>query len=145
MKKRILSFLLAALMLGSFVYATATELTELTPRASLYLDGYGVGISAKGGGKMTVSFVVYGTDVMDCLGAQKIVIEEWDGEDWLKTGTLTVEKNPDFYSYDASEHAASAHFYGLPGIQYRATLTAYAERNGGSDTGTVTSDPTTCK
>ena len=58
MKKRILSFLLAALMLGSFVYATATELTELTPRASLYLDGYGVGISAKGGGKMTVSFVV---------------------------------------------------------------------------------------
>ena len=63
-------------MLGSFVYATATELTELTPRASLYLDGYGVGISAKGGGKMTVSFVVYGTDVMDCLGAQKIVIEE---------------------------------------------------------------------
>ena len=145
MKKRIFSFLLAVAMLGSLVCAIAVEPEEPLPHASLYLDGYSVGVKAKGGGKMTVTFIVYGTDVMDCLGAQKILVEEWDGLDWLKTGTLTAEKNPEFYAYDASEHAASASFYGLPGVQYRATLTAYAELDGGSDTGTVTSNIETCK
>lgn len=94
---------------------------------------------------MAVTFVVYGTDIMDCLGAQKILVEEWDGVDWEKTGTYTVEKNPSFYATEVSEQAGTVYFYGLPGVQYRATLTAYAERNGGSDTGTVTSNPTTCK
>lgn len=144
MKKRIFSFLLAFAMLGSSVCATAAELDEPVPHASLYLDGYGISIKAKGGGKMTITFIVYGTDDMDCLGAQKILVEEWDGTEWVKTGTLTAEKNPGFYAYDAAEHIASTSFYGLPGVQYRATLTAYAELDGGSDTGTVTSNIETC-
>lgn len=145
MKKCIFSFLLVFAMLGSAICATAVEPEEPTPYASLYLDGYGVSLAAKGGGKMTVTFIVYGTDDMDCLGAQKIVIEEWDGIEWTKMGTLTAEKNPGFYAYDISEHAASANFYGIPGMHYRATLTAYAELDGGSDTGTVTSNIETCK
>lgn len=145
MKKRIFSFLLAFAMLGSSVCAVAAELEEPAPYASQYLDGYGIGVDAEGGGKMTVTFTVYGTDVMDCLGAQKIIIEEWDGSNWIKTGTLTASKNPEFLAYDASEHAESITFYGLPGIQYRATLYAYAERNGVFDMGTCTSSPTTCQ
>lgn len=144
MKKRIFSFLLAFAILGNSVCATAVEPEEPTPHASLYLDGYGISLKAKGGGRMTITFIVFGTEVMDCLGAQKILVEEWDGFDWLETGTLTVEKNSDFYAYETSEHAGTANFYGLPGVQYRATLTAYAEKDGGSDTGTVTSNIETC-
>lgn len=145
MKKRICSLLLAFLMLGSSLCAVATEPEGPSPRASYYLDGYAIGVNAKGGGVMSVTFVVYGTTIMDCLGAQKILVEEWDGSDWIETGTLSVEKNPHFYTTNASEYTASATFYGLPGVPYRATLTAYAELDGGSDTGTVTSPIETCK
>lgn len=144
MKKRIFSFLLAFAMLGSSVCAAAVEPEEPTPYASLYLDGYGISLKAKGGGKMVITFIVFGTNDMDCIGAQKILVEEWDGTEWVKTGTLTAEKNSEFYAYNVSEHAETATFYGLPGVQYRATLTAYAELDGGSDTGTVTSNIETC-
>ena len=144
MNKRVLGFLLAILMLGCNVCAAA-EAVQVEPRASLYLDGYAIGIVPKGGHLMSVTFIVYGTDIMDCLGAQKILIEEWDGIDWVETGTYSAEKNSHFLAQKASEHAASVTFYGLPGVQYRATLTAYAELNGGSDTGVLVSSPKTCK
>jgi len=141
MKKRILSVLLALLLVGSSLCSAA----ELSPYASLYLDAYGLGITPKGNGKMCVEYLVYGTNTMDCLGAQKIVVEEWDGSDWEITATYSVEDNPEFYAYDASEHGGDVYFYGLPGVPYRATLTAYAELEGGSDTGTITCSPKTCK
>lgn len=144
MKKRILSLLLALALMGSTVCAAA-ELSERSIQASQYLDAYGISVNPKGGGLMSVSFLVYGTDTMDCLGAKKIVVEEWDGSDWGNPITYTAEKNPHFYAYNASEHTASVTFYGIPGLQYQATLTAYAELDGGSDTKTFTSTPKTCK
>lgn len=145
MKKRILSLLLVLTLVGSSACAVAAESEDPAPHASLYLDAYSVSITPKGNSKMSVTFIVYGTGNMDCLGAQKIEIEEWDGSDWAPTGTLSAESNSGFYAYNASEHAASTSFYGTPGIQYRATLTAYAELDGGSDTGTFTCTPKTCR
>lgn len=144
-KKRIVSFLLVFCMLEGAVSTVAVDQVEPIPCASLYLDAYAIGIDAKGNGKMLVTFIVYGTDIMDCLGAQEIVVEEWDGVEWTHTATYSAEKNSKFYTLNASEHAESVTFYGLPGVKYRATLTAYAEKDGGSDTGTVTSPITACK
>lgn len=145
MKKRIFGFLLVFALLGSLSCSFAAGEDEIEPYASDYLDGYAIGVNAKGGGLMSVTFIVYGTRTMDKLGAQKIVVEEWDGKSWGSPMTYTVEKNPNFYATQAAEHGASVTFYGMPGLQYRATLTAYAEKDGGSDTGTVTSPITTCK
>lgn len=145
MKKYVVNFLLVFCLLGGTINAVAVEQIESTPRASLYLDAYAVGIDAKGNRKMLVTFIVYGTDIMDCLGAQQIVIEEWDGIEWTPTATYSVEKNSKFYASNVSEHAESITFYGLPGIQYRATLYAYAELDGVFDMGTVTSNPETCR
>ena len=142
MKKRLFCFFLAVLMLGSSITSFAVE---SAPYASSYLDAYAIGITPKENHVMSVTFVVYGTNIMDRIGAQKILIEEWDGVDWVETGTYSAEKNSNFLTKKASEYTSSITFYGLPGVPYRATLTAYAERNGGSDTGTVTSDPATCK
>ncbi len=141
MKKRVLGALLALLLLGSSLCFA----TELSPQASWDLDGYGIAVIPQGGGKMCVEYLIYGAGTMDCIGAQKILVEEWDGVDWEKTGTFSVEKNPGFYTYNASEHGGDVYFYGLPGVPYRATLTAYAEKDGGSDTGTVTCDPVACE
>lgn len=144
MKKRIFSLLLALALMGSTVCAAA-ELSERSIQASLYLDGYGISITPKGSGKMSVTYIVYGTKTMDCIGAQKIVVEEWDGSDWSNPITYTAEKNPEFYAYNAAEHAGSFTFYGTPGLQYQATLTAYAERDGGFDSKPFTCTPKTCK
>lgn len=145
MKKRIFSFLLVFTLLGSLNWSFAAGEDGIEPYASEYLDGYAIGVNAKGGGRMSITFIVYGTDTMDKIGAQKIVVEEWDGKSWEEIITYTVEENSKFYATKAAEHTASVSFYGLPGLQYRATLTAYAEKNGGSDTGTVTSYIETCK
>lgn len=144
-KKRMVSFLLAFCVLCGSIGAAAAEQMEPIPHASLYLDAYAIGVNAKGNCKMSVTFIVYGTDTMDCIGAKEIAVEEWDGTEWTPTATYSVKKNPQFYASNVSEHAESITFYGLPGVKYRATLTAYAEKDGGSDTGTVTSPIETCK
>ena len=141
MKKRMVSGLFAILLvLNCSTFAHAIE-----ARASLYLDGYAVGVIPQGNCKMAVSYIVYGTDTMDTLGAQKIEVEEWDGENWQPMTTFSVSKNSDFYAYNVSEHAGVVYFTGLPGVKYRATLTAYAKLGSGSDTGTVTCSGQTCK
>lgn len=145
MKKRIFSFLLVFALLGSLNWSFAAGEDGIEPYASAYLDSYAIGVNAKGGGRMSVTFIVYGARTMDKLGAQKIVVEEWDGASWTEIITYTAEENSNFYVTKAAEHTASVSFYGLPGLQYRATLTAYAEKDGGSDTGTVTSNIETCK
>lgn len=145
MKKCIFSFLLAVALLGNLTCSFAAEPEELQPYASDYLDSYTVGVTAKGGGKMSVTFIVYGTRTMDKIGAQKIVVEEWDGESWTNILEYTADKNSNFLMTQASEYTASVTFYGLPGLQYRATLYAYAERDGVFDMGTCTSNPETCR
>lgn len=145
MKKRIFSFLLIFALLGNLTCSFAAEPEEFQPYASDYLDSYAIGVNAKGGGRMSVTFIVYGARTMDKLGAQKIVVEEWDGKSWSNFAEYTASGNSNFYVAQAAEHTASVTFYGLPGLQYRATLYAYAERDGVFDMGTVTSDPETCR
>lgn len=145
MKKRIFSFLLAFTLLGNLTCSFAAGPEELQPYASDYLDSYTVGVTAKGGSKMSVTFIVYGTDTMDKIGAQKIVVEEWDGNSWENFAEYTASKNSNFLLTQASEHTASVTFYGLPGLQYRATAYVYAELDGVFDMGTCTSSPTTCR
>lgn len=145
MKKRIFSFLLVFALLGSLTCSFAAGPEELQPYASDYLDSYTVGVTAKGGGKMSVTFLVYGARTMDKIGAQKIVVEEWDGESWTNFAEYTASGNSNFLTTQASEHGASFTFYGIPGLQYRATLYSYAERNGVFDMGTSTSSPETCR
>lgn len=140
MKKRLLSMLLVFVMLGSTVCAMAAGM-----RASLYLDGYGISLNAKGGGKMAIGYTVLGTRTMDVIGARSISVEEWNGSGWEESMTYSVAKNPDFYAYNESEHFGTVYFYGLPGVKYRATMTAYASLSGGFDTRTVTSSSTSCK
>lgn len=144
MKKRIFSFLLVFALLGSLTCSFAAAPEELQPYASDYLDSYAIGVNAKGGCVMSVTFLVYGTRTMDKIGAQKIVVEEWNGKNWEDFAEYTANKNSNFLTTQAAQHGASLTFYGTPGLQYRATLYAYAERDGVFDMGTVTSDPETC-
>ena len=76
MKKQFLIFALAtALLFGasSRVYAIENDSmnTYAVARASQYLDGYSVGIEARGNGKIAVAMTVDGTGVMEKIGKSK--------------------------------------------------------------------------
>lgn len=144
--RKIVCAVLAALMMTSVVLAVeapAVE-SEIAPRASYYLSGYSSGLKAKGGRKMTVTYSVLGTDVMDKIGVDEILIEYWNGSSWVADHHAYGSNNADFYSTKKNAHGGSYNFYGVAGLKYRATVTAYAELNGGSDTGEVTSQEVVC-
>lgn len=130
MKKRIVTALAAVLLFCGSQSCYAAE-----TRASLYFDGYILGVSAEGNGIMAVSFSVFGTGKMDQIGAYSIKVEEQITSDkWMTSFTAYGDTDPDtFYSYNTCDHTGSFTFYALPGVTYRAVLTAYASNENGSE------------
>lgn len=140
MKKRLLAAAMAFIVIVSSTVAYAAE-----RRASDYLAGYGIYLVAEGNGVMRTRFDVDGTGMMTKIGAQALFIEYKDGNDWKPYETKYGALNPDFYGYNTVGYAGYAYFNGTPGVEYRVTLQAYAGNSTGSDTGTITSFPETCK
>lgn len=141
MKKRMLAFVMTICMLMPFAKAV-----DITPyRASDYLVGYGVALTAVGDGEMRITYDVDGKGPMKQIGVEALYIDYYDNGAWWPYDTLLGIKNPDFYAYDALGHFGYAYFNGKPGVKYRVTLKAYAQGyDGGFDTGNVTSYEKEC-
>lgn len=79
MKKQFLTFALSiAILLGGAIPAYALDNnmvgTHTITRASQYLDGYSVGIEARGNGKIAVAMTVDGTGIMEKIGVAEVEI-----------------------------------------------------------------------
>lgn len=104
-------------------------------RASYQLDSYAIGLTQARNGQLKITYDVWGTHPMDCIGAKLIVLEEEVAPDvWQEYTSYTQQ-----FTYDSITHADVLYVSVLPGTRYRATLTAYARDSRGYDTGTVTS------
>lgn len=105
MKKRLGTVLLLALFVISSMMPTSAATAEIwnEARASHYFDAYMLGISAKGGGEMAVSFGVFGTDTMDKIGVYSLRIEsEIAPNKWIEEFTVYGSSDPDtFYAISA--------------------------------------------
>lgn len=94
MKKRLGTVLLLALFVISSMMPTSAATAEIwnEARASHYFDAYMLGISAKGGGEMAVSFGVFGTDTMDKIGVYSLRIEsEIAPNKWIEEFTVFLD------------------------------------------------------
>lgn len=131
MTKKITALLMAALLLVGATLVVAADDSLIAPHASDYLDGCIITTTPEGNRKITVDYVVYGTDEMTVLGANKVQIERWDdySEDWVYDRTLTGSS-----TYNDVSHAATVSFYGTRGEQYRPLIYAYAKNANGMDT-----------
>lgn len=156
MKKRVFSILMLMVMLFSTVvtaYAADVNNVEsaimaqatMSPDASLYLDSYSVALGPKGNGIMTISMTVNGVGIMDKIGARELFIEKNVNGAWQYYLTLDGATYPEFYNYNSRSYVGSTTFTGTPGVSYRVTLTAYAKKGTGSDTGYVTSPAVVCQ
>ena len=141
MRRRIV----AMMMVLSLIFSTAGVANAQEDRASDYLSIYGISLEAQGNGRIEIFYHVDGKGLMDCVGAQALYIDYYNGEEWIPYETQLGMQHPDFYSYDAFGHIGFAYFDGESGVDYRVTLQAYARgSDGGSDTGLVTSNSVTC-
>lgn len=136
MKKRIIAFLMATLMLGSALSASAA-----VTRASDWIDSVYFNLNPTGNGNITITYGVFGTDTMTKIGVNNIWIEEEIGpDDWVTVTTYGAS-----YTYNDMDHLSSVKFGGMHGCVYRAVMEAYAKDSRGSFTKTYTSTVVTCK
>jgi len=118
---------------------------ENAPESSYYLSSYGVDLVALGNGEMSVGMDVIGTGVMNKIGVSVLRIEQKVNGSWEPYSIILGMTQPDFYMYNTNAYIGEYIFTGTAGVQYRATITAYAKNSSGYDTGTVTSLAVTCR
>ena len=139
MKNRLLKTLVSILMVLALLPSTAGAVTAVPGidgiRSSDQLDSYSIGLTQAGSGQLKITYDVWGTHPMDCIGAQSIILEEEVAPGKWQESTSYSEQ----YTYDSITHADVIYVKVFPGTKYRASLTAYARDSRGYDTGTVTS------
>ena len=102
-------------------------------RASDQLGQYGGAATAHGNGLMKFEFHVVGTGTMDEIGATQVAVQEKFYGAWITVATYDQESNPEIYTTDDYFFASHIYYYGIPGTEYRARITVYAEDYRGSD------------
>lgn len=146
MKKRAISLLTVITLLFSLTSTASAEgSTWSVTRASQYLDGYSVGIEARGNGEIVLAMTVEGVGIMEKIGVREVYIEKKVNGGWQFHESLDAVEHPEFYDYNSRDYVGSTSFYGTAGISYRVTLTVYARNSRGSDTGYITSYTVVCK
>ena len=143
MKKKSIAAIIALILSLNTSVAFATANTR---DASPVLSSYSIGLYAEGNSVMDIDFTIYGTDYMDKIGAYSLLIEEEILPDvWVLYEMLYFDFDDErYFSNDNFFHEGTYTFVGFEGNRYRATLTAYAELDGVSDTGEVTSPARLC-
>jgi len=118
-----------------FILSLSVNAFAADERASTYFNGYLIGMSAKGNGRMSVAFSIFGRDTMDQIGAYSIQIQEDVGsDDWIETFTVYGSSDTEtFYSYNEMDHTGEYFFNAIPGVRYRAVMVAYAENSTGHE------------
>lgn len=146
MKKSFICLIVVlAIIIATLPMALAIEVPGGdTPDSSYYLSSYGVDMVALDNGEMSVGMDVIGTGVMSKIGVSVLRIEQKVGNSWVLYDTILGMTQPDFYMYNTNSFIGEYSFFGTAGVQYRATITAYAKNSNGYDTGNVTSFPATC-
>lgn len=137
MKRKLTAAILSLLMLVSSLSANAAT------QASYYLDSYTLCLMAEGDSEMSLSYTVMGVEFMDKVGALEIVVEERVGSNWYEYMVFDGEEEG-LFSYGTLSESGTLYFYGFPGTTYRATMTVYAELDGGYDTGEITCSVEVC-
>ena len=94
---------------------------------------------------MVITMDVNGVEIMDRIGCTKLVVEKKVNGTWILDDVLVSADYPEFYAYNTGSYFYSINYYGEAGYQYRVTMTAYAGKDGGYDTGEVTSYVVTCR
>ena len=124
------------------VFFSMTVIANAYVRSSEYISDCYAKIATYSGGRVTVSFNISGTDTMDVLGAQTIIIQDKapGSSRWTSVATLSSDDYSNMLAYNRRFHSADVSYYGgRSGYSYRAKVYFYAEK-GGYDTAEYIAD-----
>ncbi|MBE5784110.1 MAG: hypothetical protein E7329_12455 [Clostridiales bacterium] len=134
--KKIISFLLAIILVLSSCVIPALAENGIDPRDSAYFSSYGTTLSRQGGGCIKITFTANALEISDTLGVSTYQVErlEEDG-DWVDcSGLLNGKTISGFASYTFSKY-----FYGFEGETYRVKVIFICGIDNGVETKAYTS------
>lgn len=116
------------------VVANGAIVEPALPMASLYIDEYSATISAMGFGRVCIDFDIWGTGIMDEIGARSIeVYESSDNVNWTYKQTYSCESYLSMMAEDATHCIYNVSYQGVPGRYYKAYICFWSGKNGGGD------------
>lgn len=133
MRKSLISLTLALILLASMLSMPAHASVTSSP----YLQYYSVYFSNTGN-TIKVNYIVQGTEKMDKVGVTEIYLYERvsSNDDWSLVMTW-LSSDPNYMSTMIGTNTTSkvdkVSYAGTSTYQYKAYVTVYAEKNGGSD------------
>lgn len=127
--------LIALLMMFTIIFSM-TAVANAALFSSEYINNCYAAAEVNSNGRVTVSFNIRATGVMNVLGVQTIIIQEQapGSSSWTSIATLSSADYPNMLAYNRKVYDSEISYYGgKSGYSYRAKVYFYAE-NGGYDT-----------
>ena len=140
--KKCIKYLVLIIMVVS-VLSVSVSAAE---NSNAYISSGGAYIYKWGAGDISVEYHVFGTDIMDTLGAHRITVYRMKGE-YQDAGkddivaTYWYEDYPDMMTTGEFLYGGSIRLNVETGHRYYAVLVFYASHNGGGDIMPFSTDP----
>lgn len=108
---------------------------EVTPRGSNELSSYRAYCTKKTSTSVVVSYQVIGTDALDEIGVNTVKVQySSDGTNWTTAKTFQKSVYTSMVDSGTSMHAGTLTATVPSGMQYRAYVVFYGEKDGNSTT-----------
>ena len=123
--------LVCLLVVFATLASIPTYAQELTPRASNELSAYRAYCTKKASTSVVVSYQVIGTTALDEIGANTIKVQySSDGVNWTTAKTFQKSVYTSMVGYNTGMHGGTLTAYVPAGMQYRAYVEFYGEKDG---------------
>ena len=141
---RLISFIFAALMCISVAITVSDNYDEEDSviRASDYFSAFAVSMSE---GEVIFEFEVDGVRRMDLVGVTRFVIQEKIDGKWTSLPAIWGSTSNGLMTESSTAHISEYIHETDSGTECRAIVTVYAEKDGGSDSRTITTNSVTAK
>ena len=123
--------LVCLLVVFATLAAVPSYAQEVTPRGSNELSSYRAYCTKKASTSVVVSYQVIGTTALDEIGANTIKVQySSDGINWTTAKTFQKSVYTGMVSHNTGMHAGTLTAYVPAGMQYRAYVEFYGEKDG---------------
>jgi len=116
-------------------------ITEYGSRASSFSLSPSLSVSSPSANKVTATANAFTNVIVDKIGFTSLRIQRWDGSKWINAVSWTNKYKTNTLSFSFTGSTSSA----TSGAYYRAVCTFYAEKNGETESVTVTTSYIKCK
>ena len=130
--KRYISFVLVFICM----FTLTISAYAIENRASDQIALYNITVTPTSG-TLNVKFSVSGTGVMEKIGCESIRTYEKSGTRWSLVDSMD-ENDPGMSRYNTNAQKNTIQFDGESGVEYKVSVTVFAENSAGRDTRTET-------